>query len=686
MRLWTFRILSLVSLFVLIFTQQVMAFTQNDINCTLNTTCFYDPSQTCASGNTSSATDDTSSSSNNDSGIAINSQAALQAAQQASTGSTKVGYALYDSTGNLLASYNDTFENYGASITKAMILVAYLNQVGSGTLTSSETTNVTGMIEDSNDTDANNVYGYLDNPASQIQAVAQQAGMSGFKYNDQADSTYFLGQSQITANDFAKFFSKIDTMFPATQKSFALNLLSNITQQVGLLQAGLPGTVYSKEGWKPEPGGPATNDLARSGNPNPFGNEGAPWIVNQAAQFSSGSTTYGVAVTVGGAPDQTTGETIVKNVVSALISQTSLPSSETNSSCCPPSGSGSSLTSLTGNDNESKAFNFFVQEGLSQAQAAGVVANLLNESGFITTVGGSDPTTSPVFGIAQWTPGSMFAADKQLNNIQGSDTDLLTQLEVIWAEMNGNSSQGFTNILPGLKAINDPSAAAVYFRDNFEKCNMSYTSCSDRGSVGLQVYQQYGNGGSGGVTSSTSCINPASSQDCTTVTGDAKILCEAEPFKGVYYEWSGGHESLSQFQAQCPDPSNPPDNQPSGGPVNGDPAGESGNPSPCAVDCSGLVDIATDEAFNVDMGGANVAGIESSPYWQKLTDMASVQPGDIVTVDPNVHVEIVDHYDSSSGILYTFGAHLTGEQDGEVTSTLSSWSAAYRYVGPGSSQ
>lgn len=241
----------------------------------------------------------------NASTVTVNNQVAQQVAQQASTGGTQVGYALYDSSGDNLANYNDTFENYGASITKAMLLVAYLQQVGSGSLSSQAQSELTNMIENSDDASANWIYSQLNNPVQAVNAVAASAGMTGFQLDSSDDSAYVLGQSKITANDFAQFFAKIDTMFPAAQKTFALNLLSHLsaTEQVGLLQVGLPGTVYSKEGWKPEDTGLG----------------GAPYVVNQAAQFSSGGTTYGVAVTVSGTTDQATGEAIIKNVVAALI-------------------------------------------------------------------------------------------------------------------------------------------------------------------------------------------------------------------------------------------------------------------------------------------------------------------------------------------------------------------------------
>jgi hypothetical protein len=233
----------------------------------------------------------------------FNSQAAQTVIQQASTSGTKVGYAIYTSSGTPVDSDNDSFENYGASITKSMILVAYLNQIGSGTLSSAAQLNLINMIENSNNDAANWVYGQLTNGPAEISQVATEAGMTGFQLDDTSDPTYILGQSQITAEDFALFFSKINTLINSSQSSFGMNLLANLssTDQVGLLKSGLPTPVYSKEGWKPE-----TN----------------AYVVNQAAQFSENGTTYGIAVTVdgGASATQTSDEAIVQSLVSALIS------------------------------------------------------------------------------------------------------------------------------------------------------------------------------------------------------------------------------------------------------------------------------------------------------------------------------------------------------------------------------
>lgn len=190
-----------------------------------------------------------------------------------------------------------------------------------------------------------------------------------------------------------------------------------------------------------------------------------------------------------------------------------------------------------------------------------------------------------------------------------------------------------------------------------------------------------GSSGSGSCGSGSSGSSGASCPNASSTTGDAKILCEAQQYNGIWYRYAGGHQGYSAFIAGCPDPSNPPDNHPHGAAiVAGD--DNSGNPSPCATDCSGLVSIATDEAFNQNymwvvedyvMQGAG------AQYWHEIP-IAQAQPGDIVTLYE--HVEIVDHVSGST--IYTFGSHETGTQTGEITSPISYWDKAYRWTGPGS--
>jgi hypothetical protein len=214
-----------------------------------------------------------------------------------------VGFAIYRSNGQMLGGENATSQNYGGSITKSMLLVAYLRQTDNGELTPEAQDELKSMIEVSDNDAADWVYDHLTSPNSAVLNVASSVGMTGFQL-DTNDPVYVLGQSHVTANDLARLFADIGSLMPAAQRRFGMGLLSHLASadQVGLLQASLPGVVYSKEGWKPEPDGL----------------EGAPYIVNQAGQFSKNGNTYGIAFTIAGVSDKSSGEAIIQRITSAL--------------------------------------------------------------------------------------------------------------------------------------------------------------------------------------------------------------------------------------------------------------------------------------------------------------------------------------------------------------------------------
>lgn len=361
---------------------------------------------------------------------------------------------------------------------------------------------------------------------------------------------------------------------------------------------------------------------------------------------------------------------------------------------CAGSGSSGTTTvnvTITGN-NVKDAYNFFISNGYSAFQAAGIVGNLMYESD--GTGGDIIPTKNEVggsgYGIAQFT-GDELTRMRAWVTANGEDpTSLQGQLDYLLYDLRNN----YQTVVSGIKATSTVADATQVFEIQYERPQGSdktpiygdaASSLSDRTKDAQAAYNQYSGGPA--VTSITTsgngtCSPPTiGSPDCTVATGNSKILCEAKRYNGIYYEWDGGHQGYAAFVAACPDPSNPPNNQPSGGPVNGDPGGLSGNPSPCATDCSGLVSIAVDAAFNQNFSWSVSFTLQGSgsQYWQPVP-IAQVQPGDIVTTSD--HVEIVDHYSASAGLLYTFGSHDTGTTTGEISSTLSYWSGAYRYTGP----
>lgn len=348
-----------------------------------------------------------------------------------------------------------------------------------------------------------------------------------------------------------------------------------------------------------------------------------------------------------------------------------------------------SAANLQGSDNEEKGYNYFKSKGLGDVQTAAVIGNLMQESHLNPTdmeIGGDSQNPNDAgakgWGIAQWTPGGKVINIANSLNITGPIYELATQLDIVWAEMQGTAPTGAQDVADSLKQISDLPTAVTFFQTKFEGGTTGL-----RQQYAQQALQQYGSGGSGSTVGTTSDAGGCggSPVNCTTASGNAKILCEAKAYNGIYYRWGGGHNGYAAFTAACPDPSNPPDNQPSGAPPDAGNGGLSGNPSPCATDCSGLVDIAVQAAFGTNLGGVAVSGLESdAKNWKKLPSLAVVQTGDIVVIGTE-HVEIVDYYDSGNQLLYTFGSHHTGAKTSEISSSLSNWTGAYRYIGPGSS-
>jgi hypothetical protein len=142
-------------------------------------------------------------------------------------------------------------------------------------------------------------------------------------------------------------------------------------------------------------------------------------------------------------------------------------------------GTGAITVALTGDNNAQKAFNYFVSQGLSQEQAAGILGNMQAESsvqpqrlegtasGIITPSSSlsisqlTDDTLG--WGIVQWTPPGVIIT--QVDQANGDPDDLGTQLSFVWQELNSNDIYA----LDQLKMTSTPEAAADSFEQYFER-------------------------------------------------------------------------------------------------------------------------------------------------------------------------------------------------------------------------
>lgn len=94
--------------------------------------------------------------------------------------------------------------------------------------------------------------------------------------------------------------------------------------------------------------------------------------------------------------------------------------------------------------NKKRALEFFQSKGLNIFQAAGIVGNLIQESGLKPTIKGDK---GKAFGIAQWHPDRQKGL-KELAKLRGTDiSDFNTQLEYVWKELNSTEKKALDKLL-----------------------------------------------------------------------------------------------------------------------------------------------------------------------------------------------------------------------------------------------
>ena len=142
------------------------------------------------------------------------------------------------------------------------------------------------------------------------------------------------------------------------------------------------------------------------------------------------------------------------------------------SGCCPNDGSGST-TSLTGKNNEEKAYNYFVSKGLSKEQSAGIVGNFVQESSVNPEAWENGPNTKTPpeaggWGLAQWTPGKIILETAKKYKITTPIHEMLTQLNIVWEQLNDVSPPGRKNVIKDIKNTKTVEEATLVFEEKFE--------------------------------------------------------------------------------------------------------------------------------------------------------------------------------------------------------------------------
>jgi hypothetical protein len=177
-----------------------------------------------------------------------------------------------------------------------MVLVARLRELAARPVPASEAALMSAMIRQSDNTAANEIYARTG--AAAVRELARDAGMTEFTLAAN-DPLYVLGNSRVSAADQARFFARIDQLLPPAHRSFALDLLSHLEEgNWGILAAGLPGSIASKAGWRPESDG--------------------GWTVTQGAQLHLPAT-EGLSVLTEGDPSMAYGEETIAGVARRLL-------------------------------------------------------------------------------------------------------------------------------------------------------------------------------------------------------------------------------------------------------------------------------------------------------------------------------------------------------------------------------
>jgi zinc D-Ala-D-Ala dipeptidase len=204
-----------------------------------------------------------------------------------------VSWALIDSHGRTHGlSARRTF--ISASLVKAMLLVAYLRQVGNRPPTAAERALLGPMITRSDNRLATAVFARVGD--LRLRALAARGGMKSFSV-----SGYWSG-AHFSATDQARFFRVFDRLVPKRSRGYARQLLSSIVawQRWGFSRSSLAAGFHTffKGGWR---------------------RTGLGLLVHEAALFERGPLRVSMAVLSDGNPSHDYGTATLRGVAQRIF-------------------------------------------------------------------------------------------------------------------------------------------------------------------------------------------------------------------------------------------------------------------------------------------------------------------------------------------------------------------------------
>lgn len=151
------------------------------------------------------------------------------------------------------------------------------------------------------------------------------------------------------------------------------------------------------------------------------------------------------------------------------------------------SATGATISTQGTNDGsaEGTAWNFFKSKGYSSELTAGIIGNLMTESGMQTGVWADDKSGS--YGIGQWKDGRLEGLKDFASSLGASIDDLNTQLAYVDYELKNNESQAFQQISNA--DLSQPESSAYAVSRYYER--PAYAGNPERQQNARDVYDKY---------------------------------------------------------------------------------------------------------------------------------------------------------------------------------------------------
>ena len=163
-----------------------------------------------------------------------------------------------------------------------------------------------------------------------------------------------------------------------------------------------------------------------------------------------------------------------------------------------------------------RAMRYFMDKGLTDYQAAGLVGNLMRESGMSPTALNS---SSGAYGLAQW----LGARKKALFNKYGKNPTLDNQLDFIWSELNSSHRNGLRH----LKASKNATEAA--------RNAMGYYEFSVGPEGAVREMKKYGQDGEGSMRKGISNASILMGQPVPAYTPTQTQSSAPRQYQGISY-------------------------------------------------------------------------------------------------------------------------------------------------------